>query len=197
MDARIRIQLTREDILEAIRDIDTYVDVTPEDFLEIYQMAIKHAELREAERMPIRALMTTEVITVQPQLSLAQAARLLLDNRISGLPVVDPEQRLIGIVTEADFLSAMGLPSHHPRSTIWDTLESMFHHRRSITGLRGTVDEIMYRKPVATGPDASLQEAIEQMRRNSIKRLVVIDGEKRVIGIVTRSNIVRLFLEHG
>jgi CBS domain-containing membrane protein len=139
--------------------------------------------------------MTRNVVTVSPDTSLAEAAHLLVSNRISGLPVVDEQQRLLGVITEADFLCAMGLPCHHPAQTLWQTLEAMFTHRPEIREPTGKVADLMVRNVVTVKPEQTLHEAIEVMKHNHIKRVVVCDDEGRAQGMVTRSDLVRVFFD--
>ncbi|WP_134084116.1 CBS domain-containing protein [Thiohalophilus thiocyanatoxydans] len=110
--------LRREDFQKALRDFDTYIDITLEDLMQLDKMAQKHARLRETEGLPLREIMTSEVITVNPDTPLSDAARILVEQRISGLPVTADDGKLIGVVTEADFLCAMGIPCHHPTHNV-------------------------------------------------------------------------------
>jgi len=107
-------ELQPQDFKHALQEIDSFIDVSLEDLMQIHHMAEKYAQLRQAEQLKVRDIMTTEVASVRPETPLRDAARMLLEMRISGLPVVDSHDRLAGIVTEADFLCAMGIPCHHP-----------------------------------------------------------------------------------
>ena len=136
--------------------------------------------------------MTTNVITVN---SAKEAARMLLENRISGLPVVNGQGLLMGIVTEADFLCAMGIPCHHPAHSLWQTLESMFVHTPQLTNLPGTVADIMKKNVITIDENQSLHNAIELMKKHPIKRLIVANPDNKVRGIITRSNLIKVFLQ--
>jgi CBS domain-containing protein len=189
-------ELQRQDFQNALKDLDTYIDVTMEDLIQINQMAIKHAQMRNVEQLFVRDLMTADVVTVTPGTSVRDAARLLLEQRISGLPVIDQENRLVGIVTEADFLSVMGVPSHHPAHSLWQTLESMFKHpQQPVVNKQNKVAEIMISEVVTVMPDNTLHEVIDTMRHHHVKRLVVVDKDRHVQGIITRSNLVQVLLQ--
>jgi CBS domain-containing protein len=158
-------------------------------------MAQKHAQLRQAEQLMVRDIMTTDVATVIPDTPLKDAARTLLELRISGLPVVDNSGVLIGIVTEADFLCALGIPCHHPAHSLWQTLESMFRHPPRPDKTPSRVADIMVSQVVTIDDDKTLHDAIDSMKKHHIKRLVVIDGQHKVRGIITRSNLVQVLLQ--
>jgi CBS-domain-containing membrane protein len=171
------------------------MDVTVDDLMEISRKALKYARHRKTEGLTIANLMTRAVVTVSPDTSLAEAAHLLVENRISGLPVVDAQQHLLGVITEADFLRAMGIPSHHPTHSLWQTLEAMFTHQTEIQEPTGKVADLMVQNVVTVRPDQTLHDVIEIMKHNRIKRVVVCDDEGRVLGMVTRSDLVRVFFD--
>lgn len=195
MDKRPESELTREDFANALKEMDTFMDVSVDDLLEISGKAAKFARHRRTEGLRVADLMTRDMVTVSPEASLAEAAHLLVTHRISGLPVVDEQQRLLGVITEADFLCAMGLPCHHPAQTLWQTLEAMFTHRPEIREPSGRVADLMVRNVVTVKPEQTLHDAIEAMKQNHIKRLVVCDADGRVQGMVTRSDLVRVFFD--
>ena len=189
-------QLHREDIAKALQEVGTYMDVSVDDLLQVQTLAMKHARMRKAQDRQIASLMTQPVISVSPETTLSEAAHLLVTHRISGLPVVDESNKLLGIITEADFLRALGVPAHHPGHHLWQTLENMFHPAVQVRETEGTVAELMVRDVITLSDKASLHEALELMKQHRIKRLVVCDKEQRVVGMLTRSNLVRVFFDH-
>lgn len=196
MSDRTQPELQREDFQNALKDLNTYIDITLEDLMQINQMAAKHAQLRQAEQFRVRDLMTVDVATVTPATLIKEAAHLLLERRISGLPVVNEEKKLIGIVTEADFLTALGIPCHHPAHSLWQTLESMFkHHQQREVSRPTNVAEIMVSEVVTVNQDSTLHEVIDTMRQHHVKRLIVTDDQQHIEGIITRSNLVQVLLQ--
>lgn len=194
MSERPYPELRREDFQNALEDLDSYIDVSLEDLMQINHIAQKHAQLRQAEQLMVRDIMTTDVATVTPDASLRDAARILLELRISGLPVIDEQNKLIGIVTEADFLSAMGIPCHHPAHSLWQTLESMFKHQANSASTSGKVADIMTHSVITIRDDQTLHEAIDIMKKHHVKRVVVTNKEQHAQGIITRSNLVEVLL---
>lgn len=188
-------ELQPEDFKNALQEINSFIDVTLEDLMQINQLANKFAGLRQTEQLYVRDIMTTDVATVTAETSLRDAARILLELRISGLPVVDESNKLIGLVTEADFLSAMGIPFHHPAHNLWQTLESMFSHHPSSVNVASTVADITSQQIITLHSDNNLHDVIDSMKRNHIKRLVVTNEQQQVEGIITRSNLMKVLLE--
>jgi sulfide:quinone oxidoreductase len=144
---------------------------------------------RHARQTHVRDVMTKDVVTVQQGTSLPAAAEVIVAKKISGLPVVDVHDRLVGIVTEADFLSAMNLGS----GGVADILETVVRKRRARKGMGTIVDDIMTPSPIVIGEEETLDRAVAMMDRNKIKRLVVTDAERRIRGIVSRADLVKLF----
>jgi len=188
-------KLTREDFESALQEIGTYIDVSVDDLMEITTKAQRHARLREQETRKVQALMSRSVQTVHPEATLAQAAHLLVEHGISGLPVVDGNDRLVGVITEADFLRAIGVPAHHPTHSLWQTLEAMFSPATRTRSPEGTVAELMVTDVVTLEPEQTLNDVVETMKRHRIKRIVVVDDRQRVVGMVTRSDLVRVFFD--
>ncbi|HEY9050602.1 MAG TPA: CBS domain-containing protein [Gammaproteobacteria bacterium] len=195
MSERHQPELRREDFQNALKELDSYIDVTLEDLMHINRTAQKHAQLRQAENLMIRDIMTTDVATVRPDTPLRDAARILLELRISGLPVVDENNVPVGIVTEADFLTAMGIPCHHPAHSLWQTLESMFKHHPNQGNMPATVADIMAHQVITITDTKTLHDAIDTMKKHHIKRVVVTNEQQQVQGIITRSNLVKVLLQ--
>jgi CBS domain-containing protein len=144
--------------------------------------------------MKAKDIMTSNVISIGSEATIYEAARLMLQNRISGLPVVDSTGALIGMVTEGDFLrrAETGTERRRPR---W--LEVVLGPSRLAADYTHThgrkVDELMTNDPVAVSEDAPVEEIVGLMERRRIKRVPVIrDG--RPVGIVSRANLVRAML---
>ena len=187
--------LSPEDFQNALKDMGSYIDVTLGDLMQINRMAYKHAMLRKAGKLNVAGIMTSDVVSVTPDSSLKKAAGLLLERRISGLPVVDEQNKVIGIVTEADFLTAIGIPCHHPAHNLWQTLETMFKNQNRTGKTPATVNEIMAHDVVTISSDATVHEVIDKMKQHHVKRIVVTDAQQQLQGIITRSNLVKVLLQ--
>ncbi|MGZ5938289.1 MAG: CBS domain-containing protein [Rhizomicrobium sp.] len=135
--------------------------------------------------------MSRDVVTVSPDDTVLRAARLMLQKKFSGLPVVDAAGTLVGIVTEGDFLrrAETGTVRRRPR---W--IEFIVGPGRlagEYTRTAGQfVHEVMTRDVCTVSEDAELQDVVALMERNHVKRIPVLRGGK-VVGIVTRQNLLR------
>jgi CBS domain-containing protein len=149
--------------------------------------------------MNVAEVMTRNVITIGPSASILEAARLMLQHKISGLPVVDSAGNLVGILTESDFLRRRetGTQRHRPRWLEFvmgpGRLAAEYTHESS-----RKVAEVMTEAVYAATDDMPLEKAVNLMERHRIKRLPVM-REKDLIGIITRANIMRAVtrLAHG
>ena len=148
-------------------------------------------QIRSAKGTSLGSVMRKNVVTVTRGAPLAEAARLMSENHVSGLPVVDVDGRLAGIVTEADFLSALNVDEPPAISNLFDTI---IRRRRARKRMGTIVDDIMTPDPITLKATDSLQRAVEIMDRNKIKRIVVTDDAQHVAGIVSRADLPRLFL---
>ncbi len=188
MEKKEEIEITDEDLREAMREIKAYLDITEEDLLRIYKLALKHAKERLLKEIPVRAVMTEKVIAVRQDTEIKEAARLLSENRISGMPVIDENERVIGVVSEADILASAGIKRE---SKIGDILRHLTGET-VISSRRGTrVGEIMSSPAITVGPDEDIRDAGRILEEKRIKRLPVVDREGKLIGIISRADIIR------
>ncbi len=190
------LKLQPEDFSMALQELGTYIDVSVDDLMQLYHAAERYARIRSSESVPVEKIMMQPVTTVQADCSLSEAAHLLVTLKISGLPVVDREHRLVGIITEADFLHALGMPLRHPDHSLWHTLENMFNHHLEVHELEGRVADLMVSKVITVSPQQTLHQALEVMKQHKIRRLVVCDEARYVVGLITRSDLVRVFFDH-
>jgi sulfide:quinone oxidoreductase len=146
-------------------------------------------QIRHARTLKVADVMTRDVVTVRQGSALAAVADLMVARKLSGVPVLDVDDRLVGIVTEADFLSAMNLHG----DGLADALVTVARKRRARKGMGTIVDDLMTKAPVTVAEDASLGRAVELMDRNKVKRLVVTDDQSRVRGVVSRADLMKLF----
>ena len=146
-------------------------------------------QIRNAREMRVEDVMTREVVTVRQGSSLPAAAELIVAKKISGVPVVDAEDRLVGILTEADFMSAMNIDG----GIVGNALETIVRKRRAKKGMGTIVDDIMTKAPITIRAGDTLDIAVARMDRNKVKRLVVTDDDRHVHGIVSRADLIKLF----
>ena len=142
--------------------------------------------------MRAHQIMTRKVITVKADTSIRDAANLMLKNHISGLPVVDEAGRLIGVVSEGDFLCRSEIGTQTPRIRWLDYLMGPGKSAVDFVREHGRkVGEIMTQDEICTvTEDTPLEEFVRVMERNNVKRVPVV-REDTLVGIVTRSDLLR------
>lgn len=188
----------REDYERALQSVSSFVDIEVEDLMTLAERAEHFAEQRTSESIAVTRIMSQPVRTVHADTRMAEAAHLMVSTRISGLPVLDDDGCLIGIITEADFLRALGVPAHHPSQTLWQTLESVFSHLGQSAGIERPDDPVadhMVRNVVCASADQDVHDVLDLMKRHRVKRVVVCDEQRSVVGMITRSDLLRLFFD--
>ena len=131
-------------------------------------------------------ILTLGAATIGPDASLSQALRIMIDHRISALPVLDDNRQLLGIVTEGDFVRSGAL-------AIDELLSKGGHDREKALGSR-TVGEIMSRDPITISPEASIQEVVKLMERHTLK-LIPVASNSEALGIISRVDLLRMLIE--
>lgn len=136
----------------------------------------------------VRDAMTPSPQTVSPSMPVNQVIRLLLASRFHGVPVVDDQRRVLGIITQRDLIARAGMPV---RLGLLARLEQelVAAHLESLA--QKTAEEIMTRPVVTTIADKLLTEAVDQLLKQDLKRLPVVDGEDRLVGMLSRVDIFR------
>ena len=140
--------------------------------------------------MRVKDVMTRDVVSVGANEPVVKAARLMLQNRISGLPVVDTEGELVGIVTEGDFLRRGELGTQRRRPKWLEFIVGPGKLAEEYVHTSGRkVEEIMTPDPATVAEDDTLEDVVEIMERRHIKRLPVMRSG-RMVGIVSRANLM-------
>lgn len=139
--------------------------------------------------MKAAQVMTFGAATIQPQASIREAARMMLDYRISGLPVVDGEGNLVGIITEGDLLGGI-TGDRYRRSWLEFILDDGNANGLPQQPQAQTVSEVMTRDVMTASEDTSVQDVVKLMKANAIKRVPIVKGNK-VVGIISRADLLR------
>jgi CBS domain-containing protein len=141
--------------------------------------------------MRAHQIMTRSVITVTPETPIVEAANIMLQRHLSGLPVVNTAGKLIGIISEGDFIRRSEIGTQRKRGR-WLKLilgpgkaATDFVHEHGCK-----VAEIMTPEPLTITEDTALEEIAQVMEKNNVKRLPVIRGDK-IVGIVSRANLLQ------
>jgi predicted transcriptional regulator len=142
--------------------------------------------------MKARDVMVSPVITTKPTASVKEVAQVLLQNRISGLPVIDDAGKLVGVVSEGDLMRRADLGTERHRSW-W--LATLFAEEESLAleyvkQHSKKVADLMTKRVVTASPDASLNEIAGLLERHSIKRVPIVENGA-LVGIVSRANLIQ------
>jgi CBS domain-containing protein len=139
-------------------------------------------------RKTVEDVMTKTVVVVSESTPFKEMVELMDEFRVSALPVLDGDRRVIGIVSEADLL----LKEERP-----DGRDVFVGRRRRIERCKAeglVAAEIMSKPAIVTVPTASLSQTAQLMHREGVKRLPVVDADARLLGIVSRADLLRVFL---
>jgi len=143
----------------------------------------------------VAEVMSRDPIVVRPETPLNEAIQILAEKRISGLPVVDDTGKLVGIISESDLMWQETGVTPPAYIMILDSviyLQNPAKYERDLHKALGqTVGEVMSSDPVTVSPDKTLREAAKLMHDREVRRLPVIDSEGKLIGILTRGDVVR------
>ena len=144
-----------------------------------------------------RDIMTKEVITVSPDTEITKAAKILLERRINGLPVVDAFGRLVGILCQSDLVvqqKRFPIPSVFTLLESFIPLTSMKRIDKEVEKIAAlTVKQAMTPNPVTIGPDTDIEEVARLMVDKKYHTLPVVEGDK-VVGIVGKEDVLKTLL---
>jgi CBS domain-containing protein len=140
--------------------------------------------------MKAEDVMTRDVISIAPDATVLQAARLMLQHHISGLPVVDKDGKLVGVLSEGDFLRRRETRTEHKRSRWLEFLMGPGRIAAEYSHSHGSkVAEVMTTEVQTVDELTALEDIVDLMERKRIKRVPVVCGGQ-LVGIVTRSNLM-------
>jgi CBS-domain-containing membrane protein len=178
------MELTDDDILDAMQHIPGYLDITTEDFRSIYRLAHRHALGRLFVGVTAGRLMRSAIEPLQPNTTLDKAARILADSPYKGLPVVDVNSYVIGMLTETDFLKRLKAGSF--LELLLRMLEDSFEftHRCHET----TVSAAMTQPAVTVNQDAGFLEILEAFYRHGGRSMPVVGDDGRLLGLLLRKD---------
>jgi len=136
----------------------------------------------------VKDVMSTHVIAVRQRAGYKEMAAMLRDQRVSAFPVIDDDNKVIGVVSETDLLAKEAL-----EGTVPGTLQSLprQHVRSQVNGV--TAAELMTKPAVTIGPDKPVTDAARLMFTMRVKRLPVVSDDGTLIGIVTRSDVLSVY----
>lgn len=147
----------------------------------------------------VKDLMNEKVISVSRNTTVGELCKILLDNNITGTPVLDSDNHLVGMVTDADIITENIEPIF---PMYFDPLIASFAYMENFEKftldvkeyLSIKVEEIMTRKVKSLKPDTPVSKAVQIMVKDRLNRIPVVDGDNKVIGIIARADVLRSLL---
>lgn len=145
--------------------------------------------------------MQTKVITIEPEKSIIDAAKLMLEKNINGLPVIDKENKVIGIITQSDLIltqKKFNLPSFFTLLDSFIPLTSLNKLEEEIKKMSAaTVKEAMTQDPYCLSPTDTIEDIAQVMAEKKFHTLPVVDEKKKLLGIVGKADILKALVNES
>jgi CBS-domain-containing membrane protein len=180
--------ISEQDVFEAMKAVEGYIDITPGDFKEVYQTAYALAVKRLLTNLKAGNIMSKTVVSVKQEITLVQAATLLAEKKISGAPVVNSDGKLVGVVSEKDFLREMGFGA---TPSFMQIATHCLNNKSCMIGRlhNRTVGDIMTKPPITGKPEMAIGTISALFAERRINRLPIVDDDGLPVGVVTRTDL--------
>ncbi len=188
-DIPLEIEISDDDIFEAMKDIQGYLDITPADLKEIYKFAFRHACDRIMKSVRARDIMTKEVFSVRRSTPLKEVAEVMAVRGVSGVPVLEDDGRIAGVISGKDFLANMGAKD---KMNFMAVVAECLKGEGCVTmPIRCKKAEDLMKSPAITvDENTTVTEIAGIFSAKKINRVPVTDNNGTLIGIVSRADIV-------
>ncbi len=184
------VDITDEDVYDAMKEIPGYLDITPGDFKEVYRHAYRRAVERLKRSIKAKDVMTRDVVFVDINTPMKEVAQTLGSHGISGLPVVDLDGAVVGVLSEKDFLRHMGAEE---KMTFMGFVAECLKEKGCVAlSIRDkTAGDIMVSPAVTVDEVRPIVEIATFFREKNINRVPVVDEKGKLLGIVSRADIIQ------
>jgi len=190
------VDISDDDVMAAMKAMQGYIDITPADFREVYRVAYAMAQERMMTALKATDIMSAPVHVVRRDTDLIAAATLLAEKGIAGAPVTDPAGRIVGVISEKDFLRRMG--AGRSGSFMQVVARCLGDTGCVATPMQNrTAGDIMTAPPITARADITIGAISTLLMEKNINRLPIVDADGRPVGIVTRSDLVNSFCMLG
>lgn len=179
-------ELTDEDVYDAMSRLPGYLDITTDDFRALYRLAFGHAVDRIVAGLRVRGLMRRDTRALQPQMSLAEAARVMAQDALKSMPVADPQDRVVGMLSETDVLARLGCATF--MELLVQAPERFSERERMLDSER--VAAIMTSPAVTVTEEAGFRDVQQAFGRHAGRRMPVVDREGRLLGMLVRKDFI-------
>jgi CBS domain-containing membrane protein len=179
--------LDHTDLAHAVQQLDSFVDVQESELITLYNLAVSHAFERHVG-LTCGDIMSRDVVTVEFATELEEAWQLLRRHKVKALPVVDKFQRLIGILTVADFLRQL---DDTRTAGLAASLQGLLRRTPGPNSNKAeVVGQIMSAKVITATPDTPVATLVQQLSDQGLHRVPIIDARRQVLGMVTQSDLI-------
>lgn len=190
IEACVPVDISDDDIFEAMRDIPGYLDITPGDFKELYLKAYQHALKRLTRSILTQSVMNRDVAFVREITPLKEVAELMAARKVSGVPVLDEKGEVVGVISDKDFLEVMG--AGQTDSFMMVIAQCLLGKGCLAVPYRAKfAKDIMTSPAVTVKPETPILEVADIFTQKKINRAPVVDAEGRMIGIVSRADVLK------
>ncbi len=182
-------ELTDDDILDAMQHIPGYLDISTDDFRSIYHLAHRHAVERLFKGITAARLMRTGVTPLQTEMTLDKAASHLAGSGYKGLPVVDANGLVVGMLTETDFMKR--LDARNFMELLLKLLDDMFEFTHRCHETR--VHDAMTKPVVTIGQNAGFAEIMKKFDSHPGRSMPVVGTDGKLLGLLLRKDFIAAY----
>lgn len=184
------VDISDEDIYAAMKDIPGYLDITSGDFKEIYRLAFGHALERITQSFKARDIMSKKVFSIRKEAPIKEVAELMALKGIAGVPVLETDGRVAGVISEKDFLFRMGAEGAKSFMTIVnECLKGKGCVAVSVRAQKA--EDIMSSPAIVVKEETTAMQIADIFTEKNINRVPVVDEKGILLGIVSRADILK------
>ncbi|HEB69264.1 MAG TPA: CBS domain-containing protein [Desulfobulbus sp.] len=184
------IDISDDDVRQAMKKLGGYIDITFGDFKELYHFACSHALNRLMHSATAGDVMTAKVISVHRQAQSVDIADVMARHNVSGVPVLDDKDQVVGIISENDFLSRMG----NSEVTSFMSIVARCLQQKGCLAIpisKQQAEDIMTSPVVTVSKDTPVSEIVQIFSEKQINRVPVTGADGQLIGIVSRADTLQ------
>jgi len=183
-----RVGVNQVDLHNALKEMNTYLDVSEEDLNQVYKMAGMQAYRRKMGEISCADIMSRDLVTAEYGTELEEAWAQLRHHKIKAIPVIDKAKRVIGIITLVDFLKRANLKTY---DTFQDKLMKFIKRTPVIASDKPEVVGQIMAHPVYSAKDTMhIVELVPLLSERGLHHIPIVDAERRLIGMVTQSDLI-------
>ena len=189
-----RVVLSHEDLKQALKDMNAFIDVTEDDLADIYTKASMHSMRRRMGEIYCRDIMVRDVMAAEYGDELEVVWEKMRTRKLKGVPVVDRVQRVIGIVTIVDFLKRTDTRA---KSHLFDRFRAFIRRTPGETSVKPeVVGEIMSAPPITATENMHIVSLVPIFSEHNIHHIPIVNEEKRLVGMVTQTDLTVALYRH-